>query len=781
MNALDYFLKANLYGLLFAGCYWLFLRRHTFFSLNRAYLLLSAVSSLVLPLVSLPTQTVETLSVPVGVIALPATTLATVPVETGPDWEQIGLMMYGFVAMAFLLRVGVRVGRLVRLIYRSSRQMDDGYVRVLPNDPTIPTFSFFGYMVLNPADVQNDLIIEHERVHIRQHHSVDVLGMALLRAVFWACPALWLIDRMLRQVHEFLADKPANQPTAYARFLVEYTFNLQPDALTNGFFNPSLLKQRIQMLHQRATTRWALGKYALVIPLVFGLLAMTTAREEIAAIVNQGTDETITVSGRVTSAADGKPIPGAIVMVASTGKGIPTDAQGRFTLKNVPKTAALSISFVGFTTMVVPVNGHTAIAAALAPADPNELPTMGATAAYKAVKPNPAMPIRTPPSSETINGKVYTAVEEPAVFPTGIPGLMQYVAHALRYPAKARAAGVQGNVFVQFVVLPTGAIGSAKVKKGLGNGCDEEALRVVRQMPRWIPGKQNGKAVATQYVLPIQFALEKGEDKRTGQSSQLNDIVVVAYEPPTMAVSPPKSHTLLNGEVYTVVKQVPEFPGGMHALAQYLAKNLRYPVEAQQNRVQGRVFVQFVVSETGEIRNLRVLKGIGGGCDEEAVRVVSQMPKWNPGYQNGNAVPVQYNLPIQFSLEKRENKRTGQVQTPQPDLSKKVGYVVDNSKNGRFALYNDVQAGDKQRYSMPLPDSLKSSTSPARAWGGGLSGGDPLFIVDGVEVPKDNLKGGPKGFDVNNIENITVLKNSAAAAYGPKAKYGVILITTKKK
>ena len=528
MNALDYFLKANLYGLLFAGCYWLLLRRHTFFSINRAYLLLSAVLSLLLPLVSFPTQTVETLPnldwpVPVGVIALPVTTLAVQPIETLPtnpatDWEQMGLMIYGLIALILLMRVLIRVGRLVWLIRRSPRQAGDDYVLVQPNDPGIPTFSFFGYMVLNPADSHNKLITDHEVVHIRQYHSVDVVGMSLLRAVFWACPTLWLLDRLLRQVHEFLADKQTNQPTDYARFLIEYTFGVRPDTLTNGFFNPSLLKQRILMLRQRATTRWALGKYVLVIPLAMALLAMTTAREEMAAVVNQSTDETITISGRVTSAVDGKPLPGAIVMIASTGKGSPTDVQGRYKLQNVPKSALLSISFVGFTTMVVPVStGRTVVNAALSPTAPNELPTMGATAVYKAIKPNLAMPVRTPPSSETINGQVYDAVEEPAVFPTGIPGLMQYVAHTLHYPAKAQAAGVQGNVFVQFIVLPTGAIGSAKVKKGIGSGCDEEALRIVRQMPRWIPGKQNGKTVAMQYVLPIQFALEKREDKRTGQ------------------------------------------------------------------------------------------------------------------------------------------------------------------------------------------------------------------------------------------------------------------------
>ena len=529
MNALDYLLKANLYGLLFVGTYWLLLRRHTFFSLNRAYLLVSVVLSLSLPLVSLPAQTVETIpqlslptAVPSGEVGLPETISAASPVNTvstdaGLDWEAIGLIVYGTITLILLIRLGIRIGRLLRFIYQSPQQPEGDFVLVQPHDPTIATFSFFRFLVLNPADTDNPLILRHELVHVRQWHSADVVGMAILQAIFWAFPTLWLTDRLLRQVHEFLADKQTHQPNAYARFLVEYSFGLQTNSLTNGFFNPSLLKLRVQMLHQRATARWALSKYVLVFPLVFGLLAMTTAREQIIAVATQEADDTITVSGQVTSSVDRKPLAGAIVIIANTGKGSPTDAQGRYKLNDVPKTATLSVSFEGYALLTIPVNNRTTINLALAPAIPDELPTMGATKAYKAIKPNPAMPIRNPPSSETINGKVYTSVEEPAVFPTGIPGLMQYIAHSLKYPAEAKSRGIQGKVLVQFVVLPTGAIGLATVKKGIGNGCDEEALRVVRQMPRWIPGMQNGKPVATQFVLPIQFSLEKKEDKRTGR------------------------------------------------------------------------------------------------------------------------------------------------------------------------------------------------------------------------------------------------------------------------
>ena len=436
MSALDYFLKANLYGLLFAGCYWLFLRRHTFLTVNRAYLLLSAVLSLALPLVSLPTQTAGTFAVPMGVITLPVSGFATAPIEpTGPDWTLLSMWVYGLITFGLLLRLAIQSGKLIRLIRQSHRRVCDGYVLVLPRDQTTPTFSFFRYVVLNPADIHNDLILSHELVHVRQRHSTDVLGLAILRAVFWPVFPLAFVERALRHVHEFLADRAAvsnkasDQPD-YAQFLVEYTFGVRPDVLTNGFFNPLLLKQRILMLRQQATNRWALSKYALVLPLAFSLLAMTTAREEIAAVVGQTTDETITVSGRVTG-RDGKPLPGAHILIAGSMRGTYTDAQGRYVLKNIPRNVSLAYSFVGHRTDILLPEGLSRKAKqgwlTLSPqlkSVPDELPAMGATAAYRAIKPNPAMPVRTPASSVTTNGAATTAVEEPAVFPTGVPGLM---------------------------------------------------------------------------------------------------------------------------------------------------------------------------------------------------------------------------------------------------------------------------------------------------------------------------------------------------------------------
>lgn len=104
-------------------------------------------------------------------------------------------------------------------------------------------------------------------------------------------------------------------------------------------------------------------------------------------------------------------------------------------------------------------------------------------------------------------------------------------------------------------------------------------------------------------------------------------------------------------QIFTVVENDPEFPGGMEALYKYLAQNIKYPQLARDNNITGRVYVTFVVEKDGSIANPKVLRDIGGGCGQEAIRVVKSMPKWTPGKQRGKAVRVQFNLPVNFSLK----------------------------------------------------------------------------------------------------------------------------------
>lgn len=104
-------------------------------------------------------------------------------------------------------------------------------------------------------------------------------------------------------------------------------------------------------------------------------------------------------------------------------------------------------------------------------------------------------------------------------------------------------------------------------------------------------------------------------------------------------------------EIPSFVEQMPEFPGGTENITPYLAANIRYPKEAQESGLEGRVLLRFIVMEDGSLTDIKSVKHVGGGLDEEAIRVVKAMPKWNPGKQDGKAVKVYYQLPITFHLE----------------------------------------------------------------------------------------------------------------------------------
>ena len=137
------------------------------------------------------------------------------------------------------------------------------------------------------------------------------------------------------------------------------------------------------------------------------------------------------------------------------------------------------------------------------------------------------------------------------------------------------------------------------------------------------------------------------EDIELNAEVDQNEIIEeYVYEAPEI-----EEEEIVEAEIFKVVEEMPEFPGGAGKLLEYIGKNIKYPMMARESDIQGKVFVQFVVEPDGNISHVQVLRGIGGGCDEEAVRVVESMPKWKPGKQRGAPVRVQYMVPIVFKLQ----------------------------------------------------------------------------------------------------------------------------------
>lgn len=138
-----------------------------------------------------------------------------------------------------------------------------------------------------------------------------------------------------------------------------------------------------------------------------------------------------------------------------------------------------------------------------------------------------------------------------------------------------------------------------------------------------------------------------------GPQARPGDSVIWAEEPVAVAEPEPEPEPEPPAPVkpFVMAEVMPEFPGGIEALYAHLAREIRYPVPAMENGIQGKVFVRFVVQADGRVTDAQVLRGIGGGCDEEALRVVRALPRWTPGRQNDRAVPVEYTLPVRFVLK----------------------------------------------------------------------------------------------------------------------------------
>ena len=173
---------------------------------------------------------------------------------------------------------------------------------------------------------------------------------------------------------------------------------------------------------------------------------------------------------------------------------------------------------------------------------------------------------------------------------------------------------------------------------------EEEMVEITKQeMPK--PPVQAPKPQVTQ-IQVVEDDVEVEDIELNAEVDQDEVIEEYVYEAPEI-----EEEDIQEEEVFLSVEENPEFPGGPAKLLEYVQKNLKYPMMARESDIQGRVFVGFVVEKDGSITNVKVMRGIGGGCDEEAVRVVQSLPKFKPGKQRGNPVRVAYTLPIVFKLQ----------------------------------------------------------------------------------------------------------------------------------
>lgn len=319
--------------------------------------------------------------------------------------------------------------------------------------------------------------------------------------------------------------------------------------------------------------------------------------------------------------------------------------------------------------------------------------------------------------------RIFTIVEEMPSFPGGEETMMNFIAQNIKYPPRARENNIQGRVYVNFILDTAGTVTRAKVVRGIGGGCDEEAIRVIASMPKWKPGKQNGQPVNVVYNLPVLFGDKGDENKASTNENHYNHGVellkkekfieaikefdesiqvnksdidayynrgiaklrmndrsgacfdwstsaihgdanvfqqlnrfcdsLIIYEGDTVNTTQPKTIDTIEfvSKTDTGTEVMPHFPGGEKALLEFIFRNVKYPLKAKANGIEGKVYVTFYIDKNGGVGDPKIAKGIGGGCDEEVIKVVKLMPRWVPGKKGGKPVNVRFNLPVNFTVK----------------------------------------------------------------------------------------------------------------------------------
>lgn len=217
---------------------------------------------------------------------------------------------------------------------------------------------------------------------------------------------------------------------------------------------------------------------------------------------------------------------------------------------------------------------------------------------------------------------VYLSCDVMPEFPGGIAAMMRHIGENLQYPEVALDNCTQGKCVLQFVVTETGDVGEVKVLRSVSPECDAEATRVVRTL-KFTPGTMDGAPVNVWYTLPVTFKLEA-------------------------APAPPQE--VADSVQVGVNEKMPEFPGGEGALMNYIATHLRPSNEAIETAKGNRCVVQFLVTKTGDIGDVRVLLSVSPLFDREVIRMIRTLPKFTPGMMNGVTVEAWYTLPITIMM-----------------------------------------------------------------------------------------------------------------------------------
>lgn len=497
----NYFWEASICLLAFYIFYVLVQKKETTYQYNRLYLLGAIGLSLILPALelSIPFASENLSSVSFEqMVRLPEITVgAETATDAGFNWLLLLAGVYA-VGVVFLLgRLFFELFKIFQLTRNLQRKEMTGIENavILPTHGLMPTFSFLHYIFWDETsggdEKEREYILHHELVHVRNRHTWDILFMELVAIFFWFNPLIYLYKNAIKDAHEYLADAEAARNAGKSQYIKALAnqslkqFNL---SLIHPF-NKSQIMKRIAML-EKSWNKSGWIKMTLIIPVVAAMALVFSCQNE--------------------SLFDDNPLTqlpeGWTLLKEKNASQEDLRSLEEFKIKHTE----LRFYLVEFELQRHSpfVNGNKFWSLSGGRLDEESKTFIGVARMH----PDGNSPMKDrrniQPVDEEFEGETFTIVEEQPQPEGGMQAFYKYVQENLKYPEQARADTIQGKVYVQFVVDKDGSITDAKTIKGIGGGCDEEAVRVIANSPKWIPGKQRGEAVKVRMILPITFKLD---------------------------------------------------------------------------------------------------------------------------------------------------------------------------------------------------------------------------------------------------------------------------------
>jgi len=608
---LNYIFETTVCWSFFYLLYALWLRKETFFHANRAYLIGTLFLGLLIPTIDfIPTQqpiVIQGVTVYLNEI--------TVLAEGNPKPDapfqisELPMLIYWLGVAICLLRFFMGMGGILRLFIGSEIIRKENHILVRTAREHAP-FSFlnffFMYKKMNLNEAEWQQITRHEEAHIRGVHTLDVLLVEVLAIVFWFNPLIYLYKHAVRNVHEYLADAAVIKTVPmvhYGRFLVRLAL---PGFRMANNFNHSQLKKRIIMMTKMQSSKFALAKYILFIPLTLLMLIIFSCKEDIQNIAIKDATNDLQVSllytpdleffGEFNNAPENR-------TETSENSNTLYAAENRTTASLEEFEQEMKIEYAKLT-------------------DSAEQEAFKQTFIEELGKrsniENLMVAFTVPEDlEESTNSETKARTAKRAIFEEEMERRMKKLKeYEAELEPKTKAINAEKDPLKRKAMI--NAINNY-MKEELGIDSKFEPHR-----------------------------LEENEIEK--QVSWVKKTTI---------------NSIVDADVFDIVDEMPRFPDceniagtieekkkcAEQKMLQYIYTNITYPAAARDAGVQGMVVVSFIVETDGRITNAKILRSLGYETDEEVIRLVENMPNWTPGMHEGSLARVKFNLPVRFKLE----------------------------------------------------------------------------------------------------------------------------------